>query len=301
MNRSGIKYLLTEGFRNIKANRQMTIASVGVLMACMLLIGAAVLLTLNINSLMGYVEDQNEVVAFVDWDASDSTISSVESAINSIENIDQVVYVSREDALLEQMAELGEDASILEGLLEDNPMPPSYRIKVKDLELLTDTRDQLAAIPGVYKVNATTDVVSILLDISKGVNTAGMIIVIILAAVSVIIVSNTVKVTIFNRRKEINIMKYVGATDMFIRTPFLVEGIVIGLMSALLSFGLLWVGYEYVTHWLSQSASSWLLIFHENMIPFTEIALPILGGFAGAGAFFGMSGTLFFVGKYLKV
>ncbi len=301
MSGSSFQYLMTEGFRNIKANRQMSIASVGVLMACMLLIGAAVLFGLNIDSLMGRVASQNEVVAFVDDDADDSQISGVEEAIGGLANVDTWVYVSKEDALAETMEDLGEDADILEGLSGDNPIPASFRIRIKDLELLEKTKADLEGIPHIFKVNVTADVVSVLLDLSKGVNTAGLVLVAILAAVSVIIVSNTVKVTIFNRRREINIMKYVGATDAFIRMPFLVEGMVIGLVSALLSFGLLWVAYGYVGHWLGQSASSWFQMFYQNLVPFQEIAWTMLGGFAAAGMGFGILGSLFFVGRYLKV
>ena len=184
MNTSSFKYLIGEGGRNLRANRQMSLASIGVLMACMLLIGGALLFSLNINSLMGYVEGQNEMVAFMESKATEEEIQSVREAIEQLDNVASSQYVSKEAALEEQMGDLGDSASLLDGLIEDNPLPPSFRIKVKDLERLEETRKALEAIPHVYQVNAATDVVSILLDISQGVNVGGLLIVCILSGAS---------------------------------------------------------------------------------------------------------------------
>lgn len=301
MNGSSAKYLLGEGVRSMRENRQMSIASVGVLMACMLLIGAAVLFSVNMNALMGYVKNQNEIVAYVDLNATIEQIASLETQIEDMDNISSYVYISKEQALEESMQDLGSSAYLLDGLIDDNPLPASFRIKVRDLERLTETVAALEETPLVYQVNAATDVVTVLLDISKGVNTGGLVIVAILAAVSILIIANTIKVTVFNRRREISIMKYVGATDAFIRIPFLVEGVIIGMISAVLAFGLLWVAYEYVLNWLGGSQSSWLLMVLESMVPFGSIAFPMLGGFAGSGAAFGLIGSLFFLRRYLKV
>ena len=137
--------------------------------------------------------------------------------------------------------------------------------------------------------------------IKTAIHVAGLTIVAILMVVSIIIIANTVRVTIFNRRREINIMKYVGATNAFIRFPFLVEGMVIGLISALIAFGLLWVGTHFLYQWVGQSASGWLQLAYQSLIPFGSIAPQMLLGFAGAGVLFGMVGSFIFVGKYLKV
>ena len=301
MNGSSAKYLLGEGVRSMRENRQMSIASVGVLMACMLLIGAAVLFSVNMNALMGYVKNQNEIVAYVDLNATIEQIASLETQIEDMDNISSYVYISKEQALEESMQDLGSSAYLLDGLIDDNPRPASFRSKVGDLERRTETVAALEETPLVYQVNAATDVVTVLLDISKGVNTGGLVIVAILAAVSILIIANTIKVTVFNRRREISIMKYVGATDAFIRIPFLVEGVIIGMISAVLAFGLLWVAYEYVLNWLGTLQSSWLLMVLESMVPFSSIAFPMFGGFAGSGAAFGLIGSLFFLRRYLKV
>ena len=302
MTLSSFGYLLKEGGRNIKANRQMSVASIGVLVACMLLIGAAVLFTMNVNSIMGYIESMNEMVVFVEDDADQATIDALGQSLKNDRNISSVTYTSKEEALEEQMGMMEDAAGLLEGLQGDeNPLPASYSIQVKDLELLDETVARINNMTGVNYAVAPTDVAATLVDVKTGVSTAGLLIVAILGMVSVIIVSNTIKVTVFNRRKEISIMKYVGATDAFIRIPFLVEGMVIGLVSALLAFGLLWAGYDYVLRWLGETGSSWLQMAYANLIPFDAMALKLLSGFAGAGVGFGVLGSLFFLGRYLKV
>lgn len=302
MTLSSFGYLLKEGGRNIKANRQMSVASIGVLVACMLLIGAAVLFSMNVNSIMGYIEAMNEMVVFVQDDADQATIDALGQSLKSDRNISSVTYTSKEDALKEQMSIMEDAADLLEGLQGDeNPLPASYSIQLKDLELLDETVARINNMPGVNYAVAPTDVAATLVDVKKGVSTAGFLIVAILGMVSVIIVSNTIKVTVFNRRKEISIMKYVGATDTFIRIPFLVEGMIIGLVSALLAFGLLWAGYDYVLRWLGETGSSWLQMAYANLIPFDSIGLRLLGGFTAAGVSFGVLGSLFFLGRYLKV
>ena len=301
MNSSGLKYLIGEGAHNIKANRQMSLASIGVLVSCMLLIGAAVLFSLNVNAVMGYIESQNEMVVFVEDNASQTTLDQLDSQLREMRNVVSVRFVSQEDGLLDMMEQMPDSAYLLDGLLDDNPLPASYVVQLRNLGDLENTVAQIEALPGVLQISAPTDVAATLTDIKTGVSVGGVFIVAILAMVSVIIVSNTIKVTVFNRRREINIMKYVGATDAFIRFPFMVEGMIIGLISALLSFGVLWVGYEYVIQWIGQAPSSWLQLVHQNLISFSDIALRMFFGFAAAGVGFGMAGSLFFVGRYLKV
>ena len=301
MTLGSMRYLIGEGARNVRANRQMTIASIGVLVACMLLIGAAVLFSLNADAVVGYIESQNDVVVFVEDSASDAEAEGLAFSLQEIENVASVKYISRDEALEGQMERLGNAAYLMDALKEDNPLPATYYVKVKDLELLGDTVAKLQELPLVMEVNSPTDMAATLVGIKKAVNYGGLAIVAILGAVSILIVSNTIKLTIFSRRKEISIMKYVGATDPFIRLPFLVEGVLIGLLSALLAFALLWVGYYYLLDWLGGGGPSWLQLAYQHLVRFEDVALRMLGGFCGAGAAFGVAGALFFVGRYLKV
>ena len=301
MSLGSIKYLVGEGGRNIRANRQMSIASIGVLVACMLLIGAAVLFSLNADAVMGYIESQNDVVVFVKDKASDKEAEGLGDTLMEVDNVASVRYISKKEALEGQMEKLGNSSYLMDALMEDNPLPATYYVKVKDLELLSATVEEIQDLDLVLDVNSPTDMAATLVGIKKAVNLGGLAIVAILGAVSILIVSNTIKLTVFNRRREISIMKYVGATDSFIRLPFLVEGVIIGLCSALLAFGLLWVGYYYLLDWMSTGTSSWLQLAYQNLIQFEDIAYRMLAGFCGAGVVFGIAGSLFFVGRYLKV
>ena len=301
MGLGSVRYLVGEGAKNIQANRQMSVASIGVLVACMLLIGAAVLFSLNADAIMGYIESQNDVVVFVADRATDAQAEGLKTALEAIDNVASTRYISKEEALRGQMEKLGNSAYLMDTLMEDNPLPATYYVNVKDLERLTETVEEIQRLDLVLDVNSPTDVAATLVGIKKGVSLGGLGIVAILGAVSVLIVSNTIKLTVFSRRREISIMKYVGATDSFIRLPFLVEGVIIGLLSALLAFGLLWIAYYYLLDWMGNATSSWIQLAYPNLIQFEDIAWRMLGGFCGAGAAFGVAGSMFFVGKYLKV
>lgn len=302
MTSGSLGYLLAEGGRSIKANRQMSIASIGVLVACMLLIGASVLFSLNVNAVMGYVESMNEMVVFVTDDATQSEVDALADGLAKQSNIEKATFISKSDALKIQMELMSGAANLLSGLEgAENPLPASFRVTLRDLSQLDSSVAQIGELPGVDYVSAPTDIATTLVDIERGVTVAGFFIVGILAMVSVIIVSNTIKVTVFNRRREISIMKYVGATDAFIRIPFLVEGVIIGLTSALLAYCFLWIGYEYIMDWMSGTGSSWLMMAYTHLVPFSTVQWNILGGFTAAGSAFGVLGSLFFVGKYLKV
>lgn len=301
MKGSSFGYLIKEGAKNIYANRMMSFASIGTLVACMLLIGGSLLFSLNVNQAVGYVEQQNEVEVELNDELTDEQIKDVDKEIALIDNIYEQVFISKEVLMEELKAQSDDLAILLDGLEEDNPLYNSYRVKVKDLSYLSGTVMKLEAIEGVSEVRAPDMVGEIMTNVKYAVSSAGFFIVVILLVVSLVIMGNTIKVTVFNRRKEINIMKYVGATDAFIRLPFFVEGFLLGLLSALISFGLLWVGYDYILGVIAQNPSTWMAQVYSNLIPFEEISLNLLAWFMGGGIFIGVFGSMFFVNKYLKV
>jgi len=301
MKASSMKYLAGEGVRNIGANRFMSLASIGVLTACLLLIGAAWLVSINANAVVGYVEDQNEAMAFVeDWGDADD-ILEIEEELKQIDNIHEVIYVSKAQALEQQMELLEENAFLFEEFENDNPYPDSFRLKIDDLSKLGETIEQVEAIGGIDGTSASADLAATITDIKNGISFAGFTIVGLLSLVSLVIVANTIKITVFNRRKEIGIMKYVGATDLFIRLPFLVEGLILGLLSALVSFLLLWGGYELMLGWMGDTQSSWFMMAFEQIVPFSKVAVNMLVAFVAAGMTIGGLGSMMFVGKHLKV
>ena len=303
MRGSSFGYLLKTGFKNIYTNRLMSFASIGVLVACLMLIGSAILLSLNVENMVGIAEEQNEVVVFLEDDLTEKEIEKIGSKIHNLDNIENVVFVSKEEALAQEQ-QYEKWGGRLDGLdEEDNPLPNCYRIKLVDItqNKLEQTYAEVLRIKGVAEGSAPHEEATILTDIETAVSTIGFIVVVILAAVSVMIIANTIKITVFARSKEINIMKLVGATDTFIRMPFVIEGILIGLISALMAFALLWLGYDYAIKMVLENTSSWLKVASDSLIPFESVAVHLLAGFSIGGAGMGMIGSGIFIRKHLKV
>ena len=298
---NSFSYLIKEGARNIYQNRAISIAAIGVLVACLLLVGASVLFVLNINSMVGYFESQNEILVFLSDDISNNRLSQIDQEIKQLKNLSSVTFVSREEGLRAWMEELHDDGTLLSWLINDNPLQNSYRLVVTDLSLMQQTIEDLDMIDGVDTISASLEVAQAVTGLKQAVTTGGIAVIIILAAVSVIIVANAIKMTVFNRRREITIMKYVGATDTFIRLPFLSEGILLGLTSAIFAFFLLWGGYSLLSNWLGSAQLGWAEVLLNNFVEFETVASKIALYFTAAGTAIGAFGSMIFVGKFLKV
>lgn len=300
---SNFSYLIKEGLRNIYANKMMSLASIGVLIACLLLIGSSLLLTVNVNEFVGFIESQNEIVVFIFDSYTLEDLEGLDAQMRALENISDVQFISKEDGLREWITGLGDTAEegLFDALVYDNVMPHSYRVKVKDLEFLSETIDQIYDFSQVESVSAPVEVAQTVLAIRKMINAASIGVISILALVALVIVGNTIRLTVFSRRKEIGIMKYVGATDFFIRMPFIVEGFMLGLISACVSFLILWGAYTALLSGMQGSQTGWLGLVLENMVPFNKIALKMFLGFSLSGIVIGMLGSNVFLRKYLKV
>ncbi len=302
MRGSSFGYLLKEGAKNVWVNRLMSVASVGVLTACLLLIGGAVLFSVNVNSIVGYVESQNEVKVFLKNDISDDVRSSLDEDIRKISNLGEIEYIPKEKGILIFSQTMGEYSDLVAGLQGDeNPLPDAYKLKVKDLSALPETVKEIAGLTGVESVSAPEEVATSITGIKNAVTVFGIFVVSILVLVSLIITANTIKITVYNRRKEINIMKFVGATDSFIRLPFIIEGTILGVLSALLGYVIVWAGYDYLLAHLTQTATGWLGLAYKNFVPFTQLAFDIFVGFLAAGVVSGTFGSMLFVRKHLRV
>ena len=295
-------YLIKEGARNIFSNKLMSFACIGVLVACLLLIGGSVLLMLNVNQVVGVVEDQNEIVAYLSEGMSSDDVQVLDLSLNGMDNILQVRFVTKSEALAELKAQTGGSAILFEGLEGDeNPLLDRYILRLDDLSKLEETVKKISTLDGIEKVEAQPEVAKILTGLKRVVAVSGAGIVLILVVVTIVIITNTIKLTVFSRRKEINIMKYVGATDVFIRMPFLVEGMLIGLIAAVLAFLILGFSYTYLLQWAGENYSNYIGIVVNNAIDFRDIALHLLGGFCTLGVFIGVAGSGVFVRRYLKV
>lgn len=288
-----IKYLTKEGFRNIWVNRLMSLASVTVLMACLVIIGLGAMIFFNVDSLLETIERQNVVMVYVSDEATDEQTSQMGNNIKVIENISETEFIPKEDAFQAQLESMGEDAALLEGLNE-NPLPDAYRVVIKDLSKFRATVDELKAMDFVESVRENSDVADKLISVRKAVSTVIVGMVTLLFIVSLFIISNTIRITMFSRKLEISIMKAVGATNWFIRWPFMVEGMLLGVLAGLVSFGVLAGLYQGMVYVFKDL----LAIF--TPVAFTSYAGYILAIFMGIGIFTGSFGSLISMGKYLK-
>lgn len=339
MKLGSIRYLTKEGVKNIWANRLMSLASIGVLVACMVIIGLAVLIAKNVNVAIGNLEEQNIVMAYMkdyNWalygkettdDTTSNTSSSTDSTtsqetektdkngikdsdyvihneneakalceeIEKLDNVEKVVFVSSEEGL-ESVKE-----SMLEGqeeyfsfLDDENPMSCAAKITMKDMGKFDETIKKIEKLSGVERVVSQSDLANTINAIKKGVGVAGFWIIAILMIIALVIVSNTIRVTMYNRKLEISIMKAVGATDAFVRIPFIVEGMIIGLISAVISEGLLYFCYRVATETIVSTLGT------NDIVKYGDMALLLFGLFAGIGIFAGVIGSAIMIGKYLK-
>ena len=299
---SNFKYLVKQGCSNFKENRLMSIASIGVVVSCLIIVGVCGLLALNINSLANFLGSQNELVVYLYDDASQEKIDAIDSFIKQNQNIASYDFVSKEEALEEQMGYLGEYGSLLESYQGDeNPLPASFRCKVKNLETIQQTSDELSRLDGVEMLSTPTELASVLITIKNAAFYGGIGVLAILVFVSIVVISNTIRLTVFARRKEIGIMKFVGATNGFIRLPFIVEGVIIGTIAAVVTFAILSGAYYFLLGYLTAEATGWLAMVSSALIPYVEIWYYMLLVFIGFGWFIGGVGSAVSMKRYLKV
>ena len=298
---SSFQYLTKQGLHNLRANRLMSLASIGVLTACLLLTGIAGLFSANVNSLVEYLGDQNETVVYLDQGLSDEELASVDQTLRSMPGLAAVTYVSQEEVLETYKGYMSEYADLFNDFEEDNPFHANYRVVLENLNQLDEMIAQLEQIDGVYSVSAPTQLSSVFLTIQRAVTYAGWALVAVLALVSVVVISNTIRLTVFARRKEINIMKYVGATNGFIRWPFFVEGTSVGLISGLLAAGLVIGAYALVVNRVGAMSGFWGPILGSCLLSVGQVWPAVLGAVLIFGVVIGSIGTATSIRKYLEV
>lgn len=288
---SSLIYLIKEGTKNIWNNRSMSIASIGVLISCLLLTGAASLISINVKDVVKSLGDKNIVYVYLDDDVSTLEAIALGQEIKKIPNISECSFYSKDEAIEQYRESLGEIFDEMTG--KSNPLPNAYHISIEDLSKYNETVAQIQAIDGVNKTNNRSDVADKLTKIDRLVTSAGVWIIVILGMISLFIISNTIRMTMYSRRFEISIMKSVGATDLFVRIPFVVEGMAIGVISGLIaSFALMFL-YDGIM----KAANS---IISFKSIPFDTMMVPVLVIFVIAGMVIGAAGGFISIGKYLK-
>ena len=303
MRGSSIRYLIKTGIKNMWSNRVMAFASIGVLTTCLLIVGAAFLVTINGNKVIGYIEDQNEMNVYLVNNADETVKENVGQQIEAIGNIKKKTFVSKEEGLSDFQDSLGKDGYLLESLKdnENNTIPDMYIVEINDISLTKEIQNKISQIEGVESVSAAGDVADGLTYIRRTITVIGLAITLALVVVSLVIISNTIRATIFARRREINIMKFVGATNSFIRIPFLVEGFLLGLISAIIAFCVIWGTYSFMVDSFTTGAVTFVQDALSSIVPFKDIALILGTYFSVSGIVLGMLGSAISIRNHVKV
>ena len=301
MNSSSMRYLSAQGLHNLARNRLMTLAGIGVLTACLVITGVATLFAANVNSLVAYLGSQNETVVYLDPAADDTTTQNAYTAIMAVPGVKSATYVSKQDVLDEYKSYMEEYADLWDEFQNDKPFKANYSVVVDDLDNMQTIQAQLETIPGVVKVSAPVEMTSIFVKVQHVVTTAGYVLVAVLAVVSIVVISNTIRLSVYARRKEINIMKYVGATNAFIRWPFFVEGVGVGLIAAVLATGIVLGAYYGLTNAAGTLTGFWQTLLGDSVVPLSKVWYWIAGGFLLGGGVIGGLGSVMSVRRHLDV
>ena len=294
MKKNNIGYLLREGFRGVFLHGFMSFAAICVTVACLIIMGSFCLILYNTSAMVKELEQKNEMLVYIDESYSEAKAKSVGSQINLITNVRSAVFVSREQAL-EDFIDEQNDASLFAGIDPDT-LRDRYVVTVEDNSLLKQTYEKLKDIEGVADVSAHFEIAEGFQTVQNVLNIASLVIVTVLFVVSLFIISNTVKLAMYSRSEEIAIMKMVGATNAFIRLPFVVEGFIIGIIAAA-AFFLEWGLYDFVLTKIQQLDTLKLFV----LTPFTDVIEIVAIAYALTGFLVGVFGSLLSIRKFLKV
>ncbi len=298
---STIRFLTWRGVRNLGAHWAMTIACVGSLAVCLFLNGFVQLAEANVESLVNYLGNQNETVVYLDPDCSDVTAQSVGQRLAELDGVSAVAYVSKQDVLNIYRSSMEEYASLWDDFENDNPFKANYRVTVTDLERLSDLSAQMARIPGVVKVTAPVELAGIFVTMQEAISKGSAVFVTVLMVVSIITVGSTIRLSVYARRKEVEIMKYVGATNFFVSLPFAVEGVLLGLLAGGLAAGTTIGLYQLILNAASGMTGFWAMLLTFSLIPVEKVWVTLLWTSLAAGAIIGGIGSLFSIRKHLRV
>ena len=293
LNRYG--YLIGEGFRNIFTHGFMSFASVTIIIACLIVMGSFTLLDININEIIEDIGDQNQILAYVDEDmTAQEATAQIQAKLEAIDNVASVNFVSRSEARKTFLEKY--DESYMEGL-SDEVFRHRFVIQLVDLSQMDETTAAIEGVSGIVKVNAPTAFANKFISVRNVVSVVSLVLIAILGFVSLFIMSNTIKLATYGRREEIAIMKMVGASNSFIRCPFVVEGLILGIVGGGLAFLAQWGLYKALEAKVAQS----LAISFIQIVPFTQVWAVVLAAFLAVGILVGAVGGVIAIRNYLKV
>ena len=292
-----IRYLTKEGFRNLRANKLMTIASITVLFSCLMLVGIAFMLLVNINAFIGTIEEENVIMVYADTEISGYDFVYMGNCLNEINYVGNVEKIEKGPAYEQVLSEFDDELRTYLESIDENPLPDAYKVTVTDMSHFGDVVSEVKKLDNVLRVHENSELATQLDSIKVSVEYISLGIIALLLIVSLFIISNTIKVTMFSRRLEINIMKSVGATRSFIKWPFMVEGIIIGIVAGLLATGAVWGIYTFAMKSLVSVFSSFSSV---EQVGFEQYAPYLAVGFVVIGVFTGVFGSSTSIRKYLK-
>lgn len=302
MRGSNFTYLVKQGIASVWHNRIMSFASFCILMVSLLLIGLSVLIGFDIGIIIGNVENKNEIMVFVDMDATQAEITHISDVLNANPYRDKVTYKSKEEALDEMREIIGDRYAPLFDYMGDyNPMPTTFTVSITDLTMIEAVVEEFSQIDRVERVEAPYAYAEFITNVRNTLAVIGSAVILALITVCFVIVYNTARTSVFARRMEISIMKHVGATNAFIKTPFFIEGMFIGVLAGTASWGLTKIAYESVVSLFTGDIGMWEVFGLVNIIQFSEVQWTMLALNCIAGALLGAVGTVFSMGKHLKV
>jgi len=291
-------YLIGEGFSNVFKNKKSTGASLMIMCATMIIFGIFLMLSENINHFVDDIKSEQGFQVFLKTDATDEEIQEVGDKIRQIDAVSTVEFKDKEYAYNFMKEKFGESADLLEGYGYDF-YSTSYIVTLTDLRLSKDVQNQISQFDNVKKIQSSDETVTTLLNVANGIKIVTAVILVLLVIISIFIISNTIKLTVHARRKEISIMKYVGATNNFIRWPFIVEGMIIGILASIIS--IIIVGGAYSV--LAEQAvnSSFMVKIGLNLLSFKDMISSIIVVYMLLGIGIGALGSVISMRKYLKV
>ncbi len=295
MKLSNIGYLFKEGFRSIFAHGLMSFASVCVTVACLIIVGSFSILLYNLQIMVNDLNQTNQVMCYIDHTLSDAEAKSVHSRINMVQNIYRADFIDRDEALTEFVEDHNEEGSF-EGV-EAEDLRHRVVVILEDNSRMDETVALLRQVEGVVKVDAEEELAEGFTTISRVFSLVSAGIILVLLVVSLLIISNTVRLALYDRKTEIGIMKMVGATDGFIRFPFVIQGFLLGCLGAGLAFAAEWFLYDTMVTRIHEVDALGLFQF----VPFRELLLPMVITFTAAGLFVGIFGSLAAIRKFLDV
>jgi len=280
----------------------MSLASICAIAAALFVLGLIMAVVMNINNIVAGLESKVEITIFLKADTQSSDIERMEQQIKGWEGINEFDYISKDEALETWREEWGDMKYLLDGYnSENNPLPDSFHITVEKPEYVESVVQKAKGFSAVEKVQYSKDVVDSITSIASTTRLFGMIIVIVLIIMSMVIIYNTIRISVFSRRREVNIMKYIGATDWYIRWPFLIEGLVLGIIGAVISGGLTAGVYSLLLKRISSSPMQGNLFSQFQLLSLDSIVYPIAGLFLLVGGTVGITASLLSIRKHLKV